>query len=230
MTGDGQVTVVCTVYNGAAYLREALESALAQTLPPAEVIVVDDGSEDDSGAVAERLGVTVVRQPNSGVGPARNRGVDLARGDHVSFLDADDRWDPHKLEAQLAALRAKPSADGAFCWEQRFGSSELSDADRARPGEIPPPRPAMIAGALTIGTEALCAIGPFRGGTLVSEFLDWLLRARRLGHSFTMVDRVLLHRRVHTGNVTTAAGAAGLREYARTLADDLRLRRAEEAS
>ncbi len=229
MTGEGQVTVVCAVYNGAAYLREALESALAQTRPPAELIVVDDGSEDDSGAVAERLGVTVVRQPNAGVGPARNRGVDLARGDHISFLDADDIWDPHKLEAQIAALCAEPSADGVFCWEQRFGLSELSDADRARRGEMPP-RPATIAGALTIGTEAMRAIGPFRSGLLVSEFLDWLLRARRLGHSFTMVDRVLVHRRVHTGNVTTAAGAAGLREYARTLADDLRLRRAEGAS
>ncbi|PAY16601.1 hypothetical protein CKO51_25840 [Rhodopirellula sp. SM50] len=103
MFSDTTISVVIPCYNGSAYLRETLESAIAQTHPVLEVIVVDDGSTDDSADVAESLGapVRVIRQKNQGESVARNRAIQEAQGEWIALLDADDIWHPEKLEAQL---------------------------------------------------------------------------------------------------------------------------------
>ncbi|HEX3110532.1 MAG TPA: glycosyltransferase family A protein, partial [Thermoanaerobaculia bacterium] len=97
------VSVVIPSYNYARYLGEAIDSALGQTLPPLEVIVVDDGSTDDTPAVLAAYGdrIRVLRQKNAGVAVARNSGIAAARGECVAFLDADDVWLPRKLELQI---------------------------------------------------------------------------------------------------------------------------------
>ena len=97
------VSVVIPCYNGAPFLRETIESALAQTSPPLEILVIDDGSTDESAAIAESFGppVRVVRQHNQGESVARNRGIDEARGEWVALLDADDKWEPSKLMRQM---------------------------------------------------------------------------------------------------------------------------------
>ncbi len=100
------VSVVIPCYNASPFLRETLDSVLNQTHPPLEVIVVDDGSTDDSAAIAESYGppVRVVRQENQGESVARNRGIDDAKGDWVAFLDADDVWKPEKLDLQMEEI------------------------------------------------------------------------------------------------------------------------------
>jgi len=97
------VSVVIPAYNAAATVTAAIESVLAQTRPPDEIVVVDDGSKDDTSAVVERFGpaVRLVRQANAGCGQARNTGAREARGTWLAFLDADDLWLPTKLERQL---------------------------------------------------------------------------------------------------------------------------------
>jgi len=102
------VTVVIPCYNGAAYLGAAIESALAQTHAPLEVLVIDDGSTDRSLDLARSYGppVRVISQSNQGESVARNRGIDEARGDWIAFLDADDVWRPQKLQRQLAMTAA----------------------------------------------------------------------------------------------------------------------------
>jgi glycosyltransferase involved in cell wall biosynthesis len=106
MTAHTRVTVVIPCYNGAPFISETVASAIGQTHKPIEIIVVDDGSTDDSAAIAESFGppVRVIRQANQGESVARNRGIDSAIGDWVAFLDADDLWVPHKLEQQLKAI------------------------------------------------------------------------------------------------------------------------------
>ena len=110
-----QVSAVIPCYNAAPFLRETIDSVLNQTHPALEVIVVDDGSTDDSAAIAESYGppVRVIRQENQGQSAARNRGMDEAQGEWVALLDADDCWLPHKLERQLAVWRASP--DDVVC-------------------------------------------------------------------------------------------------------------------
>jgi len=104
---ETSVSVVIPCYNAARFLRETLDSALKQTLPPLEVIVVDDGSTDDSAAIAESYGppVRVIRQPNQGESVARNTGVAASRGDYIVFLDADDLLAPGLLEVQTRHLQ-----------------------------------------------------------------------------------------------------------------------------
>lgn len=99
------VSVVIPLYNQASFVAQALDSVAAQNVQPKEVIVVDDGSQDDSAAVAQAhsIGATVIRQANAGVSAARNAGIAAATGEWVAFLDADDAWAPQKLERQLAA-------------------------------------------------------------------------------------------------------------------------------
>jgi GT2 family glycosyltransferase len=98
------VSVVIPAYNAASWIAEAIESALDQSVPPREVIVVDDGSTDDTGRVADRFlpRVRVLRKPNGGPAAARNFGIAAASGTWIALLDADDRWLPQKLERQLA--------------------------------------------------------------------------------------------------------------------------------
>ena len=104
------VSVVIPVYNGSRYLREAIDSVLAQTYERVEVIAVDDGSTDDSPAILESYGdrIRVIRQQNQGVGAARNAGVVAAHGEFVGFLDQDDIWRPHKLIRQIEEIEKNP--------------------------------------------------------------------------------------------------------------------------
>jgi glycosyltransferase involved in cell wall biosynthesis len=97
------VSVVIPVYNGSRFLREAIDSTLGQTYSPVQVIVVDDGSVDDSAQIIRSYGsrVDYVGQQNAGVARARNKGVSAARGDFIAFLDQDDWWRPDKISRQM---------------------------------------------------------------------------------------------------------------------------------
>ncbi len=107
------VSVIVPTYNRARWLPEAVTSVLRQTHAPLEVLIVDDGSTDDTEAVCASFAAPVryIRQANAGVSAARNHGVREARGEWIAFLDSDDVWLPAKLEIQLAALRAFPGAE-----------------------------------------------------------------------------------------------------------------------
>ena len=106
------ISVVIPCYNGGSFLREMLDSVLAQTYLPLEVLVVDDGSTDNSAEIAEGYGepVRVIRQENQGESVARNRGIDESQGNWIAFIDADDLWEPEKLEKQVRVIDAKTVA------------------------------------------------------------------------------------------------------------------------
>jgi GT2 family glycosyltransferase len=108
------VSVVIPTYNRADLLPRAIESVLSQTRPPAEVVIIDDGSTDDTADVVARYvdrdpgRVRLLRVPNGGVARARNAGLAATRGEWIALLDSDDAWAPDKLAVQLAALAARP--------------------------------------------------------------------------------------------------------------------------
>ena len=107
-----EVSIITPCYNGEPFLHAAIRSALAQSFPPIEILVIDDGSIDNSAAVAEAFGppVRVLRQANQGESVARNRGLAEARGSHILFLDADDMISPDALAHLAAAVEGKPNA------------------------------------------------------------------------------------------------------------------------
>src|SRR5262249_41052724 len=120
------VSVVIPAYNGAEFLPAAIDSVLAQTHKPIEIVVVDDGSTDNTREVCESYGQAVkyYHQANDGTmgGGARARGVRQADGQWIALLDQDDRWLPEKIERQLRALENSPEAAAAFTGFQEIDS------------------------------------------------------------------------------------------------------------
>lgn len=120
------VSIVIPCYNAAAWLAATLESAVAQTWPYREIIVVDDGSTDDSITIAAKFaehGVQLIRQRNAGAAAARNTALRAARGEYVQFLDADDLIAPEKIARQLAVLANAPSGTVAAGAWGRFAAN-----------------------------------------------------------------------------------------------------------
>jgi len=111
-----RVSAIITTYNRRAFVQEAVDSVLAQSYDDWELIVVDDGSTDGTGEALERYGEKLwyVFQENRGASSARNRGLELARGEFVAFLDSDDLWLPRKLQVQVACMDGHP--DCRICY------------------------------------------------------------------------------------------------------------------
>ncbi len=109
-TSPPTVSVIMPAYRAGGTIGRAIDSILAQTYPVHEILVVDDGSPEDLAAILAPYGerVSLVRQPNGGAAAARNRGLDLARGDLVAFLDADDQWLPEKVEQCVTVFQQQP--------------------------------------------------------------------------------------------------------------------------
>ncbi|MCA9032230.1 MAG: glycosyltransferase [Planctomycetaceae bacterium] len=130
-TSQPLVSVIVPTYNRAAYIAEAVESALGQTYPHVEVVIVDDGSVDNTSEILAQLSqrdsrVRCFRQENAGVSAARNKAIQKAQGDFIAFLDSDDVWHPWKIELQLSLFALKPEL--GMVW---------TDMDAMRPnGEV----------------------------------------------------------------------------------------------
>ena len=204
------LSVMIGVYNAAPYLAEAIESVFAQPYRPLELIVVDDGSDDGSAAVAKSFGDSLVYayQENGGNGSARNHAVRLASGELFAFLDADDRFTPDKLELQWAALVTDPELDVVFGHVKEFCSPELTEVQRAgiRP-PAPEPMPWTAPNLMLIRRESFVRVGPFSESLKVGVTVDWYARATEAGLRSLMLPQVVLERRLHLTN-------NGLREQA----------------
>jgi glycosyltransferase involved in cell wall biosynthesis len=117
------VSAVIPTYNYAHFVTRAIDSVLAQRHAPVECIVVDDGSTDDTRAVLARYGdrIRVIKKANAGLSAARNSGIEAARGDLLATLDADDYWDPDKLDRQVALLQRQPELAAVGCGARFLG-------------------------------------------------------------------------------------------------------------
>jgi glycosyltransferase involved in cell wall biosynthesis len=197
-----RISVMIPVYNGEAYLGEAIDSVLAQSYRPIEIIVVDDGSDDASGEVARRYGdpVRYERQLRAGNGAARNRAVALATGDLFTFLDADDRLAPGALERLAGALENDRSLQAVYGHVREFVSPDVDAEALAR---LRPPID-RIAGCLPTNMlmrrDAFLRVGQFATNLRVGVTVDWSARADELGMATTLLDDVLFERRLHRNN------------------------------
>ena len=213
------VSVVIPAYRAERFLGEAIESILAQTLPPQEVVVVDDGSDDGTGAIAASFEqVRVIRQPNGGPGAARNRGFAATTGGIVAFQDADDVAFPRRLELSARHLSANP-ADGAVLgrqevfveegarvpfWDRESGDGPAGEGARSGGLASLTAHPCTMA----VRREVFEQIGPFNETMRHGEDTDWLLRVSEAGHGIGRLDEPLVRRRVHPGALTQDADAA----------------------
>jgi glycosyltransferase involved in cell wall biosynthesis len=205
------VSVVLPAWNGERFLGEALESVGRQGWRSFEIVVVDDGSTDASGAIAGAFpGVRLLRQARAGVAAARNRGVDAARGELIAFLDQDDRFTPDKLERQVGAFLAEPALDLCFAHQRLFLDGISAPPPWVRPGWLDGPLPGLLPGTLVVRRRAFDAVGPFAEGEPIARDSDWLMRARSHGLRERLLPDVLLERRIHAANQSADVSAGHL--------------------
>ena len=183
MTAADLVSVVIPAYNAERYLGEAIESVLGQTHPQIETLVVDDGSEDETFAVARAYGdrIRLARRQNGDIGAARNTGVLLAHGSYFSFVYAGDRCLPDKVERQLAALRDAPELDMVFGHVREFVSPELPPEAQADVRPPAPPSPWVAPNTMLVRRTSFGRVGPFVTNVRVGEGVDWYARAIEAG-------------------------------------------------
>jgi glycosyltransferase involved in cell wall biosynthesis len=222
-----RVSVIVPVRDGERYLEEALASVLGQGHADLEVIVVDDGSTDATPAILANADgrVRSVRRPPSGLSAALNHGIELASGDLLGFIDADDLWTPGRLALQLAAFERDPGLDVVRGLVQQFRSPELTPAERAAIVCSAVPEPGMLRGAMLIRREAHARVGPSDPRWTLGEFIDWQARAEDAGLRALMLPDVVLRRRLHTTNSTRLAGDHRV-DYVRIAREAIHRRRA----
>jgi len=193
------IAVICPAWNAAATIAETLASVRAQTRPADALIVVDDGSDDDTAAIARRFGATVIHRQRGGPAAALNAGIAAAGADLLAFIDADDLWAADKLAIQTQVL----GTDDAVFGQVDFFACPSMTAMEAERYVIPPaPLPAWLSGAMLIRRAAFDAAGPFDPAMGGAFFIDWCDRARHRGLSLAMPAAVVLHRRIRPGSLS----------------------------
>jgi glycosyltransferase involved in cell wall biosynthesis len=203
------ISAAVRVHNGERYVAETLTAILSQTRAPDEVVVIDDGSTDGTPGELERFGreIRVVRQDNGGYADAFNRSFAEARGEYVANCDADDVWEPGKLERQAAALEVHPEIDVAFAATRFFGARQGPFNDFSTPGLQEPDAFARrlywgnrLCTSSTLIRRALFErVGPFRGERSAEcEDYDYWLRALAAGAVFFFDPGPLVRYRVHS--------------------------------
>ena len=209
------VSCIIPCYNGERFLGKAIESVIAQTLSPAEIIVIDDGSTDDSAAVAARYAdrVEYLRQDNAGPAAARNRGIELTHGDFVAFLDADDLWHPEKLERQAARFAARPELEACVTHLTAFWEAEVRHEQEALQGHVLTRSrlPGYVLQTMLACRSAFVKAGMLNPALRFGEDTEWFIRARDEGVVLEMMPDVLVFRRFHANNLTRSRGNKALK-------------------
>lgn len=198
------VSVVIPTFNSAHLLPDCIESILAQTVLPQEIIIVDDGSSDNTEEAVRRYGhlVTYIRQENGGCGAARNTGSGVARCEWIAFLDADDRWLPQKQELQLACAQANPSAGLIYCDALLTGphsrSGTFLSGHRPFNGRVFDQLLDwcfLIPSMAMLRKDALMDVGGFRNSTRNVEDYDLWLRLARKYEFYAVAAPLVLYDR-----------------------------------
>jgi len=203
------ISCIVPVFNCERYLGEALDSILAQTYRPIEIIVIDDGSTDGTGDVAARYRdqIRYVRQCNSGAPTARNLGLCLATGEFVAFLDADDLWHPEKLARQKARFEARPELDYCVTHLQRFWISELeAEKNSFQNHRFAEVLPGYVTQTLLARRRLFDLVGNFDTSRRVGDPMDWFLRAGEQGATMELLPDLLVYTRMHESNLSVEPG------------------------
>lgn len=224
-----KISVVITVWNGANYLSEAIQSALDQDYLNKEIIVVNDGSTDETLEIILSFGesIRVVNQENKGLGAARNAGVRAATGDYYAFLDHDDLWPSRKLGEQMSVMMSHEEDPLVFSYLQQFICPRLTETEKKELRVNESILPAYFASNLLISKKRFEQIGFFMQENKVGEFVEWYARALRLSLPMVMSETIGLLRRVHKNNMGRQHDRYKQSDYLKILKTHLTLKRSE---
>lgn len=222
------VSVIIPFLNRERYLGEAIDSILADTHRPIQIIAVDNGSTDRSAAIVQAYPeVDYLQQPERGIARALNTGLAAVEGEYIAFLDSDDLWCGDKLTSQLEALQQAPELDLVFGHLTQFICPLVKVAeDYTLPTKA---LKGMVRGTLLARNEAFDRVGGFDTSLRAGEFIDWFIRAIEAGLNHVVQPDVYLKRRVHDTNFGIEERDSQ-RDFLRILKASLDRRRQKSAS
>ena len=211
MSNKSLVSAIIPVYNGERFLADALKSVMGQAHRPLEIIVVDDGSTDRSAEIVGRYPeIRYIYQDNQGPASARNTGLRAAKGEFLTFLDADDLWSGNKLALQMPCFDADPSLQIAMGHTQLLIRTESTDDGRVLFEEYGLPWLMMQVGSTLFRKEMLDRIGFFTTELQHGEDVDWFLRISEQRIPRKDVPEVTLYYRWHGNNIYRGKSSLGL--------------------
>lgn len=220
---EPRVSVLIPCYNAGQYLAAALDSVLAQTYQDFEIIVVDDGSEDDSAAVVARyLQVRYFRNTHSGISVTRNLAVSKARGALIAFLDADDLWMPEKLEKQVAYLDDHPDCQLVFTLAENFYDGEPETMNQRQEQLLHANMDNYLA-SCCIRRELFELHGGFREDYSHGEDTHWVTKLWAAGVNMKhCIPEPLYLRRIHDSNISLSHRKVEQKDIMALMADAIR--------
>jgi len=213
MSFSPAISAVLSVYNGEAYLREAVESILAQTFADFELIAINDGSTDGSGAILRELAahdarIVLIERPNGGISSALNEGIQRARAPLIARLDADDVALPERFALQLARMKAEPALGvlGSFVRIMnktgctiRIADYPVTPTETARFLEHGCP---VAHSAVMMRKDVVIKAGGYRAAFAHGEDYDLWVRVGELGYAIANLRQILVNYRLHGANVS----------------------------
>lgn len=213
------LSVIIPFWNGARYLAEAIASVLDQGLDDIELILVDDGSDDESAQVAASFVTTATslseaprirfyRKPHMGLAAARNFGVSVALSPLLLHLDHDDLLTPGSLSTRLNVFSTHPDLDIVTGMLSTFVSPEIPAEQAARYDVSGQPQQGGLPGASIVRAEFVEKVGPQDTRLPHSSDLDWMIRAREAGARSLVIPELVLRRRIHGRNLSLISSGA----------------------
>lgn len=220
------ISVVIPAYNASRYIDESIASVLAQTVDPQEIIVINDGSTDDTldrlRNYADRI--KVYSQENQGLAKTLNVAIGQATAEFIAFLDSDDLWEANKLARQLEFMQEHPNYDACFTHLQQFISPDLPPDVQAGIDCPIGPQAGYVKITLLIRRSVFEQVGLFDPTLTIGDFVEWFSRAKHVGLQYGILPDVLAHRRIHRSSL--GAQTQHHHEYARVMKAHLDRRRA----
>ncbi len=196
------VSIVIAVYNGEKYLEAAINSVLNQSYPTVELILVDDGSTDRTSIILARYQscAKLLYQANQGQATAQNLGIINAKGEYITFLDADDLFCPDKLFSQVHYLLKNPKLDTAVGLMQQFLSPELSTESKAKRACPEALTPGFLPSGTLFRRDCFERFGLFNTTYKTGVYMEWYMRAKEQKLTEHLHQQLVAKRRIHDTN------------------------------
>ncbi|AWV99993.1 glycosyltransferase family 2 protein [Arcticibacterium luteifluviistationis] len=199
------ISVIIPIFNAEKHLRQALDSVLNQSQSASEIIVINDGSTDNTLQILNGYAnhLRIINRENKGPAFTVNEGISLSKNDWLCFLDADDLWTNNKLEKQYRFTQENPNTNVFFGMSEQFLSEELSEEQKKRITLIKNPQNGMLRSTMMVHKSIFGQTSFFDTTLVFGEFIDWFTKLKEHGIPYLIQDELFHLRRLHPNSLTS---------------------------